>query len=697
MMEVERRQRKMQYPSIISLGFHQWLILSLLLADNLKSVFSKPTTLKPYSMQDRIRGVPDLGRGYSTTTNTFLSSCLNVHGSVHEDSYNYEYYFTDFTRGDEETSRNMLSGKISKSFGYKKIKAVLASNKKYENKVTGKKKYSVAVTMRIERNFASLYETSNSDNEGSSNSAFVSIDPHAVEMIESGEFINFFMACGPSYVRSIHRAQEITAILSFEATERSEAQSFSDALRLFALGNRGAHQPSSLPSAASGIRTFDFITFDAMDPNFDDNDIKSSLSIEILGFGLGLNSNSKETLVATSLDDFNRVMKFGFDSMAKSNSTQDTNDHAGIGHDIGMISEIEIAPWVDSAEFLRIIDVESDTIMISTPRALVENSAQDGTCSADYLLADNYGKCCEIQEIVNVTSTGEIRCESKQAASPIIMKENLAINAEFVSMLGASAREKLRSISTLGQCAQQLRVFPKHYDYTFLQSSSNAGYDDSLEMSYTVKELKAALDPNADLSILSMVADEIDEYFEMFYYPCLSALYGVRLGKDEAADSSYFMVQPWYNLEECKNPTCFDPSMAWDRKNGGGCVEGILARTDDSAPIPDKRDRFCSMQLDANSGRESCKYDYVTNANTFVQMDQCRMDLPQVKDGRGRPTPVSMSYLMENFCMPRLVIDEDPADDEKMAEVDLTWDKCMTKPSSSRLFDSISPATAKYE
>ena len=87
------QQRTMQYTSIISLGFYRWLILSLLLADNLTVVFSKPTTLRPYAMQERINGVPGLGRGYSTTTNTFHASCLNINGTVNEESYNYECEF----------------------------------------------------------------------------------------------------------------------------------------------------------------------------------------------------------------------------------------------------------------------------------------------------------------------------------------------------------------------------------------------------------------------------------------------------------------------------------------------------------------------------------------------------------------------------------------------------------------------------
>ena len=41
----------------------------------------------------RVEGVPGLGRGYSTTTNAFLSSCLEVKESELEHSYNYECEF----------------------------------------------------------------------------------------------------------------------------------------------------------------------------------------------------------------------------------------------------------------------------------------------------------------------------------------------------------------------------------------------------------------------------------------------------------------------------------------------------------------------------------------------------------------------------------------------------------------------------
>ena len=51
-------------------------------------------------------GVPSLGRGYSITTNTFQSSCLDVGGNHTETSYNYDCKL--FTRFMDDSFLTML-------------------------------------------------------------------------------------------------------------------------------------------------------------------------------------------------------------------------------------------------------------------------------------------------------------------------------------------------------------------------------------------------------------------------------------------------------------------------------------------------------------------------------------------------------------------------------------------------------------
>ncbi len=527
-----------------------------------------------------------------------------------------------------------------------------------------KAKYSVVVTMRIERFFTSLLES------------YLHLSKDSRKMLEDEEFVNFFMTCGPTYVRSLQRAQEVTAIITFEAEDKYIAQDFAASLRLYVFGNRGRAMQDShgqqMPSDLYG-------GFD-MDLDFDDSEIRKSLSIEILGYGLGLNKIGSETLVAASLNEFNQVMRYAFNSMTKTTNVQDVQQQQA-----GMVYGMEVVPFTDNSEFLAVADVDYNRILAPVPRVLIEDARNgDMPCLSSDSETDDYGKCCDPLDKVEVaqvnafgTTSMKSKCAPQQYLSPVVMKENLETNAEFVSWLTSVAREKLKNLSTLGQCVNKLRALPERYDYMFLHSNDKASYDQSIEMSFTVKELKAVLDPSANLEILSLLRTENDEYLEMFYQPCLSALYGKNAGAD---DPKFIMAEPWYNLKECSRASCLESNMAWDRLNGEGCVPGILSREmsiDSTIPYCD--DVNCAKKIDPESGEETCKYNYFPqNRNMMKQIDTCREAMPRGRDGRGRSVDLSISYLMEYFCMPKVALDRDEANFLKMDEVDASWDICVS-------------------
>ena len=544
-------------------------------------------------------------------------------------------------------NRKNLGGKISKSFGFTKAKYAVGAN----NAVSDA--YSVVVTMRLERFFSSVWESG------------ASLTEDATKMLDDEEFINFFMACGPSYVRSIQRAQEVTAIISFKSEDPLETEEFTNMLRLYVHGNRGG--PGVNGTEGTG---FPPLTFDA-------SDILRTLSVEIIGFGLGLNKVGSETLVATSLGEFNDVMKFAFDSMTKNSETENNSQ-------TGMIYSMEVVPWADTSEFLKYADVDFNRILSPVPRNYMPNAIAISDelgerlgCEDRLHVADNFGKCCEAYEKVNITlDNGFIKegCIAKQYMSPIAMKENLETNAEFVAWLGAVVHEKKMSLTTIGQCVNHLRALPSNMDYEFLFAADSTKYDEAIDNKYTTKELKAALDPNSDLSIYTMISGEIEEYLEMFYEPCLDALYGKTLSDDQQIDPKYIMAEPWYKHEECAMPTCLERNKAWDRVNGGGCVNGLLGRVDTNQHIPDKNDRYCAKKLNLSTGGESCKFS--PPKDVISRMDMCREVLPQGKNGRGELTPISLSYLVEYFCLPQSTGDQ--ADEDKMNFVDHAWLTCVS-------------------
>ena len=565
------------------------------------------------------------------------------------------------------------------------------------------KMYNVIVTMRIERYYTTMWE----------DRAYMS--PDAKKMLQDEEYINFFTTCGPNYVRSTQRAQEVTAIFTFLTSQKSNAKAFADSLRLYIHGNQhdDLFKSGSPYDFFTGFQhTHDKTGFDedlesdapldsAMDSeqhhhyidsehnHFYDSYVLDSLSIEMFGYGLGLNQMGSDNIVTTSLDTFNEVMKFAYNSMVKS----DEKDGQ-----VGKVYGVDVVPWADNAEFLNYAEVNFNRISLPTPRGLIENArrvtastspsmlgrsgSNEFTCLSVNSMVDDFGKCCRPDCIVNVMSTNSTngvtlvkrRCQPYHQVSPAMMKSNLMLNAEFVVLLGRVARDKLSSFSGLGQCASALRTYPSHFDYYYVHSGDKAKYDHAIERSFTVKEMKAAIDPLGDLSILSMVGNEHDEFYEMYYEPCLQSLYGRNIGFDKETDPKYFFAEPWYNHEECTRHQCLEPNMAWDRKNGTGCVPGLMGRRTMESPIPSSTDPFCAIAEDTINGEERCKYE--PDETAFERMDFCREFLPQGKDGRGRDVTVSMGYLVNYFCQPQLAVHADEASPSKMDEVDLIADIC---------------------
>jgi len=234
-------------------------------------------------------------------------------------------YFTDFTG--VENNEVEMQGKVSGSFGYYGIKAEFnaeaSSNSKFE-----KTKHIVTATMRIERYYSSVKEEKSD------------LSPDALELLTSKDYVGFFKACGPNYVRGIRRAQEVTAIFSFEAQSNEKARAFASDLQVSGYG-------SSLDAEFSYDSKY--------------KSMSESLSIKILGFGLGLNEQGSDTLVASSLEEFNNVMKFAFQSMTQSENS---------AH-IGMVYGIEVVPWVDNTSFQVAAKIEDQVLIVPMPRSVI--------------------------------------------------------------------------------------------------------------------------------------------------------------------------------------------------------------------------------------------------------------------------------------------------------------------------------------
>lgn len=577
----------------------------------------------PYVISDnRVRNLdvtPVLGRGYSIMTNSFQSTCLEVKETTIP-SFNYDYSFYDFTGSSD--SQTDLATKLSGSYAYDDIAADFAETYDETSSSSSNTHYIIA-SMRIERYYASVKEEASA------------ITAPAMTLLTNQDYIGFFKACGPNFVRSIRRVQEVTTKFKFTSSSVETAGKFAASLQ-------------QTGSSGSSDGTTDTET------NF--KSISSSMEIKIQGYGLGLTLDGSETLMATSLGQYNGVMNFAYNLMTK-------NPHAA---HVGMVYGIEVVPWVENVLFQVAAQVTDTVIEIPLARSLIPRAYNrtnkddlyfdktdpfariDFRCKNPGSVIDKYGYCCESQAMYDYeTSTyndddlNERTCRPIRQLDGVLIKENLAGNGEFVARLDATLRYKTNGLSNLQRCISSIRGYPEAADHHYLKP--NAGVVEGIKL--TVYDMKNALDPFNDFSLVKHMGRELDEFIDMFYAPCLAALFGSNVGTSSSTDPSYFMAYPWHSHKECSYMSCTADGMRWDRDNGG-CVPGLTSGPNTGSYVEGSDSTSkCSFDTESGSEEQVCKYSSVDQNAYQDKIKACW------SSGGAGGAPAA--YLM-NYCMPRV-------------------------------------------
>lgn len=583
---------------------------------------------------DRVRSLdisPVLGRGYSIMTNTYQSTCLVVEQTT-VPSFNYDYFFTDFTSSDSD--EKSLSGKISASFSYPFVSGSLTASASSTSKVETST-HTISATMKIERYYSSVRE----EVSPLANDAFT--------LLERQDYVGFFKACGPNYVRSLRRAQEVTALFQFTTTSSSTAREFSMGLQVSTpVGGGGAEfSAKSKFSSAS-----------------------SSLTISIVGFGLGLNQEGSETMVATNLEEYQGVMRYCFKSMT-------VNEDA---HNIGMVYGMEVVPWVNNLAFQVAAKVAEENVLIPMPRSLIQrafkkadhtnfdwtsSSKKDDFRCKDKLLfvIDKYGFCCEKiqlydpqEKVYRKDSETQLTrdvCKPVYNLDKALVKDNMANNGEFVARLDNSMRYKLAQLGSLEKCITAIKAVPLAYHDNILKPNDSVRYDKEVDTKYSVKELSVAVDPLSDYGMMMQMGRELDEWIEMYYSRCLGALYGMNIGTTPDPDASLFMAYPWHTYSECMMLSCVINNMRWDREFGTGCVPSAITGSIATAYSKDAtKNTKCAMDGTKFGATEVCKYDSVKLEKYMSFVNDCW------KATIGET--VGIDYLINHFCNPQLTADK---------------------------------------
>ena len=523
----------------------------------------------------------------------------------------------------------------------------------------------VVATMRIERYYASLKEEVSP------------LSPAAEILLDKQDYIGFFKSCGPNYVRGIRRAQELTAVFKFHSSSRELATEFASTLKAKSKAPAGP----SVSAGASAKAKF--------------SSINNSLEIVINGYGLGLNQDGSQTLVATSLDEYNKVMEFAFKSFTQNEDSSN----------IGMVYGIEVVPWVDNTAFQVAAKILDEDINIPVARSLIPKATNPSDITAvfvndsntralfqckktDYKM-DKYGYCCLENDLYDPTNTDYAPedtnftessrvCRPKSILDKSVAKNNMASNGEFVARLDSIVRYRLNQLFTLEKCISAVRAIPDRYQYNILKSQDVVKYDKSIDLKFTVAELRMALDPKDNFGFVTHMSRELDEFIDMYYQPCVAALFGINIDADTDDTSSdtspeYFMAYPWYSHDECNHLSCLADNMRWDRESDG-CVPSLM--TGSSSRNYDGDD--CSFDPDKFDTVEACKYD-TTVLNEYREN----------AIGCWKPDTVPI-YLMDHFCLPQITGVE--ADQDIIDDLKIGMTNCTTGPTRRRRLDASEPA-----
>ena len=264
---------------------------------------------------------------------------------------------------------------------------------------------------------------------------------------------------------------------------------------------------------------------------------------------------------------------------------------------------------------------------------------------------DKYNYCCEQQYLYNPSdgtyadtdpaSANHNVCRPLRRLDRAVVKDNMSNNGEFVARLDSAFRYKLAQIGTLDKCIASSKAFSSTYDYYVLKPQDSVKYDESVHAQFTVKQLKRALDPDSNYSLMTHMTRELDEWTKMYYSPCLAALYGMNLRtKDKTTsdvEDKYFMAYPWYSHTECSYISCLSNNMRWDRVNGG-CVPSIVTGATATNAYTGTESK-CSIDIESNA----CEHSNSALTSMYTKVQNCHAGQPG-----------SIDFIMDNFCMPQL-------------------------------------------
>ena len=454
---------------------------------------------------------PALGRGYSLTTHAVFSKCLDFTEQPMPTPQGSSETMLEFTHDGQLLSDSFSSMDGSASWGFIRstIAAAVSSTPEFYSK-----KHYVATRSAAELSSSMIDERT------------ATLTQDALALVERGDLVGFFQACGTGVIRSIRQTTELAAVLEFSSpsvqTSQEMAASFKDC---------GASRCTiSMP-------------------------INSNTTIQVKGFGLSLNPEGADMLVAHSFEDYSNAVKFA-------TSTTSTQSEG-----MNMVYAIEVVPWENNLQFKNAVNFRA--------QKLVQHEAgpENSTDVCNVLHKDN-GQPAVMVEAVEVKS--------------ITM-----INAEHITGLDAIYHKEMDSILKFIACQSKLSALVdiETIDSKLLDHSNQAD-------PVAVAEAQKILSPRQ----LEIRKDSLKAFVEHFYGKC-----AIQMTKHSDAGG---MLKYWWDFDECMpaaNGTqhfsleCLDAGRSFEYD--GKQLTCPMRQTIDQKPysVDHFLEKFCMPRLDSSS------------------------------------------------------------------------------------------------
>jgi hypothetical protein len=453
----------------------------LLLSVSLLTASASPNVIA----DSRIRSpdtTPALGRGYSLTTYDVLSTCLMFDQKT-EPTYNYDYEMLE-TKSDGSTTSDVSSSmKASVSWWF--IKSTITSSLAKKSS-TSRKKHFISTRMSTERYYSSIDDTT------------ASLTPDALALLERGDMIGFFQACGSGYIRSIRRTAELAAVFEFESSSESASSDLAASLDITGFASSGGGSTSFKTTKES-------------------SDTKTTIKIK--GYGLGLNMDGADTLVAKDLEGYNAAVDYAFRSMQNDN--------------VGMIQGVEVVSWMNNLQFQNAIKFQAqEQIKWDLP------VDEDGVAVICYESGSTTATPCPKVRSVKKDTMG-----NTEMVESIEVKSITMINAEFITGLEAFYRQEMYTVTKFISCMGDLTSMVAMgqgdrflADHTRMHMSAQLTEDESIKVNDLLTNVLNEVNLEARMNSLQI-------FVKHFYGKCASQI------SKHSNDGS--MTKYWWDIPEC--------------------------------------------------------------------------------------------------------------------------------------------------